>query len=1036
MTDLNEFAGRVLGSLIAAVVKDAIKVGASAIIGLPPAELEGKMAMAVQGAIEAYEKRYGSANSTFLARQENLVAILGSLALRQPLVSKVQLAKSGFDVPDATDEEVDFFFHELRKNISADRALDDLFVQKEAYETIAELPGKIAELKALLTAAPAALFDVDRIAFMTRATVNSLSPAGLPLVERGLTRELYRQVKARFASQTENRQAIPLIGRAGEGKSTVLFSLFKLIESDPANAAGGGVRWVALLPCERLSGQGLHSSSVDWLAGEAIGSDRPLVETLSLLTASRGPGLLLIDTIDLVLDSQTLDALVTLFHSIAETGTLVVFTCRSYEFQKFLQPFASRAGGPGLLARELTVPPFSPEEVRRACEGFFQLRSGGGSDQSIVAANQAREFATRVLTLTAHSVSLAEIVFNPLLLVIVCELFGERGTVPRDMTVSRLYSVFWEERIAAVRQGDDIGVALRKTSVCLQFGAVAYLRSKDLLLESLLVDDLQLQPTTVDALALERLLSQNVLRKTTGMPRLRFFHQTFLEYTIGRWLAAEANTAERLRFLARLRERGALEHLLFAWPIVRQMLSLLDLQAFGEAVAHLDKDDPLAFRAGVHAAVTLESSDPFRELTRIALAGDAGLQWEVLSAAEGASPPFLNASWDAALAVLTRGAPHLADNAAHTLGILAAQGGSLAAQMGDDGLAVVTSVMELDRNRKRRSTRIARFVKSYCEHVPASTAVCMILSKYLSLVSPSGKELIAELHAGKNVSRDAKVRFLETARQLSDLPRTIIPIAGEMLAELMGNGRPLVPTQLLSGESMRELDSTGNDVWHSIEGYALAKLVGVDIGQITAVVEAIFAGEGPIVRRALYAAQTLSEQGQESMVASAMVSIRFVEISPDRYSALARLVRDMYGRLSEEGVDSLSIWLLGGLRDATTTTLASESLSYCAALYILGTRSAVAAAACRGLSGSTPRKFREAILKAATGGLPRDASRSLIDLLALDDIDARVTANADFRSLLYAQSGVWNAPMGGYGPASERRTRLAYAIAQRDDQIP
>ncbi|GAB4297355.1 MAG: hypothetical protein Fur0025_35330 [Oscillatoriaceae cyanobacterium] len=90
------------------------------------------------------------------------------------------------------------------------------------------------------------------------------------------------------------QRVVPILGAAGYGKSTILGMIYDELRQQMALEG-----WIALVRCDDLV------QSADRLAEElgAKASDRPLtmIEIAQQLTAQRGRGVLLIDTLDIVL---------------------------------------------------------------------------------------------------------------------------------------------------------------------------------------------------------------------------------------------------------------------------------------------------------------------------------------------------------------------------------------------------------------------------------------------------------------------------------------------------------------------------------------------------------------------------------------------------------------------------------------------------------------------------------------------------------------------------------------------------------------
>jgi hypothetical protein len=217
--------------------------------------------------------------------------------------------------------------------------------------------------------------------------------------------------------------------------TTILGDLYdELIQTDAA--------WVGLVLCSTLSPSTV--SSVDTALGKGIcGQSCSLVEVAAELSQHYGRGVLLIDTLDLVINRDFVPGFRELLLHLMDCGVTVVFTCRDHEYGDYLEPVRERLPGLSQSLDRYTVPDFSAAEIRLAAETFFHQLDPQHPEQG-------HTFADNILALSADSRSLQEIIQNPLLLALLCDLFAKEGQVPPDLTVSKLYQRYWQEKVRSL----------------------------------------------------------------------------------------------------------------------------------------------------------------------------------------------------------------------------------------------------------------------------------------------------------------------------------------------------------------------------------------------------------------------------------------------------------------------------------------------------------------------------------------------------------------------------------------------------------
>ncbi|MDF5731096.1 MAG: hypothetical protein PUP92_24605 [Rhizonema sp. PD38] len=363
------------------------------------------------------------------------------------------------------------------------------------------------------------------------------------------------------------RRVIPILGAAGYGKSTLLGTIYDELELEFTSSGKG---WVALARCNDFI-ESVENFPLE--VGEKVsGTRKSIVEVATTLAESHGRGVLLIDTLDLVLESKLVPVLRRLLFQLLEVSVTVVFTCRDHDYQDFFTPYPESFAGFFESVERHLVAKFSSDEVRETAYGFMQM--GIGSPEG------SEDFATKIINLSANSQSLAEITHNPLLLALLCDLFAKDENVPEDLTVSQLYEKFWHFRIAQGRKhhNDLRRIGMVKRNLCLKLAQMMYCNSGERLRDFVFESQLELDETQFQAYS--ELKSDGVLTDMGG-ERVTFFHQTFIEYAIARWIEStpEGETAknELLQFLE-TSENPYARH--YIWSVLRQLLNLVNLEEF------------------------------------------------------------------------------------------------------------------------------------------------------------------------------------------------------------------------------------------------------------------------------------------------------------------------------------------------------------------------------------------------------------------------------------------------------------------------
>jgi hypothetical protein len=457
--------------------------------------------------------------------------------------------------------------------------------------------------------------------YSTRARL-FIEPSTLERVHREVVSRLYVPL-LRQAAGAGTARIVFLIGEAGFGKTTILGQIHDEATSDE-------VAWTRLLLIGDLPPDVSASSGpkVAWVMGQVVcEAPASLPDMARALATERGRGLVLVDTLDLVLSLSFVTGLRLFLEALVSAGVSVVLTCRRPEYDRLLQPLGDWLGGVARYTDSFEVPTFNDEEIRAAVRAYFRRSVANAAPAD------ADRFTDALLSRSISNRPFREIIKSPLLLILVCELFAPEGQLPpEDLTVHLLYGVWWDRRVRSSRRFDRGTPELhRKEQVCLAVARSLFETSTAGIRESLYAADVPRDaPQDEDALA--DLVSDDVLREVQTSGRIRFFHQTFLEYAIARWLTTRAGTAQQGELFARLRGAGATGPEIHWWPVARQLLTLVTLDEFEALLRRLDLTDLVTFRNVSLAASARGDTRGIEQLLPIALTSDIAFQHQLLEA--------------------------------------------------------------------------------------------------------------------------------------------------------------------------------------------------------------------------------------------------------------------------------------------------------------------------------------------------------------------------------------------------------------------
>ncbi|MEG4811532.1 hypothetical protein QUA82_28955 [Microcoleus sp. F8-D3] len=485
----------------------------------------------------------------------------------------------------------------------------------------------------------------------------ALDPYILPPIRRqSLLEKCLKQMRSGIWEN--KRRVIPILGAAGYGKSTILGTIYDELSAEIAAAQTG---WIALIRCDDLI-ESAETFAVE--VGEKVsGKRQSIVEVAKQLTAETGRGTIAIDTLDIVLTKPLVPVLRNLLQQLLETGTTVAFTCRDTDYSNFFEPYhESFAGFRESVQDGCRITAFSEGEVREAAAEFVKRKG-----ENLLVDGEA--FADRIIALSSDSVSLQEIVRNPLLLALLCDLFTELENVPEDLTVSQLYGEYWNWKVSAVRSNlQPQRASLAKEKLCLKVAEIIYNNSGERLRDFIYESNLEFSETEFEAYT--SLKSEGVL-KDFGGKRIGFFHQTFLEYTVARWLnSTESGESAKNQLKSDMVFAESEFSRYYIWPIFRQLLTLLDLTEFYQTERALNKHKIMPFRAVAFASISRkepESAAVLLPMLEIAISSGYTFQETLLVTANSAPKRHSKTVWEVAVRLLATVSQELINKAAETV---------------------------------------------------------------------------------------------------------------------------------------------------------------------------------------------------------------------------------------------------------------------------------------------------------------------------------------------------------------------------------
>jgi len=741
----------------------------------------------------------------------------------------------------------------------------------------------IEEAFAQATPPTAQLTAVTSNASRTR---KALDPYILPPIRR---ESFLERCLTQICGGVEGKQrVVPILGAAGYGKSTLLGSLYDALI---AEGIGG---WIALVRCDDLVEQ--SDRLTEELGAKVSDTRLSIIEAAQQLTAHHGRGILLLDTLDIVLTKPLVPIFRGMLAQLLECGTTIAFTCRDNDYADFFEPYhQSFAGFREAVYDGCKITPFQPEEVAEAAGRFAALKPDYPTLESQTA------FAERILALSADSVSLTEIVTHPLLLALLCELFAEAQVVPEDLTVSQLYDIYWNWKISKVRhqhQSPRIGKTQEK--LCLFLAETLYQNSGERLRDFLYENQFDLTGSA-DFEAYTALRSEGVL-KEFGNSRIGFFHQTFLEYAIARWLNATASGELTQAQIRRQLQSNSQATPHYLWPIFRQYLTLVTLADFEQICQELDWQQLLPFRVIAFAAVSRiepDASGILRPMLEMALVGDYAFLETLLVAVNSAPIRHRQRGWEIVLRSLSAVPKELINKTLEIAADWIVQSDAELQRFQDTIAALNASALASTR---LGHTLWGKLLGDYYRKIRAqgkaiNLQVLGILQQQYASFGSNVRAIVIDLYLSPEVPWDVQCSFLE---EIIEIPpannsfvehQNAVALVSAVLPNLLSTGKSRF------GQSWLEVLAVPlQPEWMAVCAAAVGRQAAQDAELLDAIITLLFdesssAHSKSVNRSSAIALQEAIQFGGAARVADALVSRDISTLADNRISTLAMLLR-------------------------------------------------------------------------------------------------------------------------------------------------
>jgi len=522
-----------------------------------------------------------------------------------------------------------------------------------------------------------------------------------------------------------------------------------------------------------------------------------------------------------------------------------------------------------------------------------------------------------LLTLSANNKSIEDIVRNPLLLALLCQLFALEGQVPPDLTVSKLYQKYWREKVSYSR-GEHCyfsELASAKEQLCLRMAKRCFENSQRQLCLSLSRHNLEDFGAPITA-AFDDLLSEGVLEYSFKDAEVTFFHQTLLEYVMALCFQREFERLYRERLFSQLRRVTLQQDSNFLLPVLRQFLAIVDDADFDGLIEQLDTTDLMIFGTVAYAVVSRDRPTVLQQLLVDSLELPESYQRELRKAIAIAPRQFIEAIWDTLLEVLGTAEHATAGNTVQMLGTILARWWRVLSSRLDDTLRVIAdrpSVNHPNFEDGGDQGQLYGWLLEPCSpllETESTPDVLWTLTQHIHHFGRGTCQALFHVYAASNIPMDAQRQLLE---QLLVEPVSRYPEVRQALTDFV---TALLPQHLEAEEF--PLGNTWSEVlhrscpkgWDRVQTMAMGRWAATDQHIFDAILHDYLFGEQQRIGRNLKALLESLTHGSGAWLPLYLQQLSAEDIAAMKMKQLASLITtETASTLSLEDHEQLMEWL-------------------------------------------------------------------------------------------------------------------------------
>lgn len=782
---------------------------------------------------------------------------------------------------------------------------------------------------------------------------STLDPVILQRIDRPQIDEKYF-LAVEESLQSNESSIISIVGSAGSGKTVTLGRIYDAISGKRAESRFK-VGWLAIIRCDnRIQLESTRSSQFSMRLSEmACGTSRYFDEIAVELTKVYGKGVLMIDTLDLILSGHFIIEFRDFLQKLISPSiqVTVIFTCRDQEYEEYFS--TERGSYFHELKNNLTNPvkvnewDFGKHEIEKAILAYVTEEKG---QVEIKISDNGERFAARILNLETDQRSLKEITRKPLLLSLLCDLYLKEfysdtagiASDLTDLTTNRLYQSYWEKRILHSRRYSESREAKLREPICLNLAQEIFrssVKSKyfsESIAESVLfgVKFFREDPEYVTR-SYNELRKDDILQVTGRPATIQFFHQTFSEYAVAVWLKDNLSPKKNLEQLLKILNSVNLGSFQVSWlAVLRQLLTIAKKTEFDQIYEKLDKNEIKIFRTTCYSISSRDEDfleDALIEIRKIAITREGEYQKTFFQALEYSPVSFADRYLDVSLVLLRKTEKRFVSDSVRIMAFLLTRISCerLFASYFHKTLDAIKqiSISESEEfDAKDISLGFFSDFISHCkirlENTVNDAEILRTLRDFYSEIGSGQQSLILEIYARSSLL-DEKVEFvkmlanlpplgLQGIRKMSKNEPYAFTIFCDTIPHLVGDFNTAIWRRY--SDLLADISESNSNVQFS---KPLDKFFAKAVGKIASTRPYLMAeiihyfisyGNNKIIKACTTALHEAIQQSAYELIVMALLMLRPNGIDHRRKKSIDSLLEELYKKVSEEDRLALSKW--------------------------------------------------------------------------------------------------------------------------------